>query len=86
LGKRVIEGVEVEGKRILTTILPAPDSNDRLQVVTTEMWVSRALGITLASRISDPRMGEVAYSIRNVALGEPDARLFQVPADYSIVE
>jgi hypothetical protein len=86
LGMRMMDGVVAEGKRILTTILPGPESNDRLVVVATEMWVSRELGITLASRVSDPRMGEVTYRVGNVTLGEPDARLFQAPEDYTIVD
>ncbi len=86
LGQRMMDGVVADGRRILTTILPAADSNDHMTVVTTEMWFSSKLGITLASKVSDPHMGESTYSVKNVTLREPDAQLFQVPADYTIVD
>jgi hypothetical protein len=86
LGMRMIGGVLAEGRRIVTTLLPAADSNDRLTVVTTEMWFSNTLGVILSSKVSDPRAGETAYSITNVVQAEPDAQLFQVPADYQVVD
>ena len=86
LGKRVMDGIEASGQRILNTIFPGAESNDHLMTVTTEMWVSQQLGVTLASRVVDPRMGETTYRLRNISLREPDATLFQVPADYKVVE
>jgi hypothetical protein len=33
---------------------------------------------------SDPRFGETVYRLTNISRTEPDASLFQVPADYKI--
>jgi len=86
LGKRMMDGIEASGQRILTTVVPAAESNDKLSTITTEMWVSRELGITLASRVVEPRMGEVTYRLSNITRREPDPALFQVPEDYKIIE
>ncbi|MCU1233284.1 MAG: hypothetical protein JWP63_1251 [Candidatus Solibacter sp.] len=83
LGQRMIAGVLTEGRRIVTTILPAATSNDHLTVMTTEMWFSNTLGLTLSSTVTDPRAGTTTYSITNIALTAPDASLFQIPSDYS---
>lgn len=86
LGQRMISGIVTEGRRIVTTILPAAGSNDRFTVTTTEMWYSNDLGLTLYSRIGDPRAGELTYAITNVSLSAPDPALFEVPADFTIVD
>ncbi len=86
LGKRVMDGIEASGQRMMNTILPGAESNAGLKTIVTEMWVSQQLGVTLASRVVDPRMGETTYRLRNITLREPDAALFQVPAEYKIVE
>jgi hypothetical protein len=86
LGKRMIDGIEASGQRILTTIVPGAESNDRLTVVATEMWVSRQLGVTVASRVVDPRAGVTTYRLGKISLREPDVALFLVPEEYKIVE
>jgi len=86
LGKRMMDGIEASGQRMMNTIVPGAESNDRLNTIVTEMWVSRQLGVTLASRVVDPRVGETTYRLKNVSLREPDSMLFLVPAEYKIVE
>jgi len=86
LGQRMIGPVVAEGRRIVTTILPASGSNDHLAVVATEMWYSNALGLTLYSKVSDPRAGDTTYAITNLSLTTPDPALFQIPAGYTIVD
>jgi hypothetical protein len=56
-----------------------------IQVVT-ERWSSPELKIVLESRRSDPRLGDVTYRVTSLVRGEPDAALFAIPADYTIVE
>jgi len=38
------------------------------------------------SKQADPRMGETTFSLTNINLGEPPANLFQLPADYKVIE
>jgi hypothetical protein len=38
--------------------------------------------LVVSSRYLDPRRGETTYRLTGLKRGEPDATLFQVPADY----
>jgi hypothetical protein len=38
--------------------------------------------VVVSSRRADPRFGETIYRLTNITRTEPDASLFQVPADY----
>jgi hypothetical protein len=38
----------------------------------------------MMTKYSDPRSGETTYRVTNISRAEPDATLFQVPADYSM--
>ena len=38
------------------------------------------------SRQSDPRYGETTYRLTNLTRGEPSPDLFEVPADFKVVE
>jgi hypothetical protein len=80
LGKRMIEGIEVEGRRTTTT-----DKDQASFVVTEEEWYSKDLRVTLSSVFSGPDEKHTAR-LRNIDRSEPDARLFAIPADYRIQE
>jgi hypothetical protein len=86
LGEQTIEGVTAEGTRV-TNIYPIGSrDNDRPFAVTGEAWWSRELGIMLLHRSVDPRTGEHTLKVVNIDLAEPPASLFQVPADYAVVD
>jgi hypothetical protein len=38
--------------------------------------------LTVLSKDSDPRSGEISYRLEKIRRGEPDAALMKVPADY----
>jgi hypothetical protein len=42
--------------------------------------------LTILSKCSDPRTGETITRLEKLDRGEPDPTLFQVPADYTVVE
>jgi hypothetical protein len=86
LGKRVIEGVEAEGTRSTITIPAGQIGNDRAIEIVSERWYSPELQVTMMSRHSDPRTGETVYKLTNVNRSEPLRSMFEVPADYSVVE
>jgi TonB family protein len=86
LGKQTLEGVEVEGKRITTTIPAGTFGNERPIEIVNERWFSPELKTVVMSRNSDPRTGETTYRLVNLRRGEPDASLFQVPPDYTVKE
>jgi hypothetical protein len=87
LGSDTIEGLVVEGTRHTTT-WPAGSmmGNDRPFSEVRETWTSTDLKIVVLSKHSDPRSGEHTTRLVNVSREEPDASLFQPPADYTVTE
>lgn len=86
LAPRIIEGLRVEGLRRTTTIAAGAIGNERAIVITTEEWTSPELKTLVLSEHSDPRAGSSSYKLVNVKRGDPPAALFQVPADFTIVQ
>ena len=86
LGKKLIDGIEAEGTRVVMTIPAGAIGNELAIEVTTEEWRSPVLQVMVSSRHSDPRMGETTYQLTGISRAEPDAALFKVPADYKLLE
>ncbi len=86
LGTQVMEGVNARGTKITHTIAAGEVGNDLPIVITTETWYSPDLKVLVMSKSDDPRMGETTYKLTNIQRSEPDAALFQVPADYAVKE
>jgi len=40
----------------------------------------------ILSKRSDPRFGETTYRVTNISRSEPDAALFQIPSEYTIID
>jgi hypothetical protein len=86
LGTSVIEGVQAEGRRI-TEIIPAGKiGNEKPIEIVNETWYSPELQTTIMSKHSDPRTGDVTYTLKNISRSEPDPALFTPPADYKLRE
>jgi hypothetical protein len=60
--------------------------NDRPITTITETWTSPELKMVILSKDSDPRNGESTTRLTNVTRAEPDPSLFQIPADYEIID
>ena len=86
LGTQTIEGVLAEGTRITTTFPVGFVGNDRPITTVSETWISPDLRMSVLTKTSDPRFGENTTKLVNIVMGEPDPALFQVPAEYSIVD
>jgi hypothetical protein len=86
LGSRQVEGVKATGWRSTTTIPAGRIGNDRAIQVVEEQWDSPELNMVVFSRFSDPRTGVVEYRLTNINRSEPRADLFQVPADYTVID
>jgi hypothetical protein len=84
LGKQVIEGVEAEGTRTITTIPAGEIGNERPIEVVSERWYSPELQTNILTRRTDPRTGETVYRLTNIHRGEPSASMFEVPAGYTL--
>jgi hypothetical protein len=82
LGTKEVEGVGAEGTRTTTTLPAGAIGNVRPIQIVSERWYSPELHVVVFSRRADPRFGETIYRLTNITRTEPDASLFQVPADY----
>jgi hypothetical protein len=86
LGQQFMEGVTVEGTRTTMTIAPGLIGNELPIKIVSERWYSPELKVLVMSRQSDPRFGETTYRLTNITRGEPAPELFDVPADYQVVD
>ena len=86
LGKQVVEGVNAEGTREVSTIAAGSIGNDRPIQISTESWYSADLQMNVMTKHSDPRTGDETFRLTNINRAEPAAYLFQLPAGYQINE
>jgi hypothetical protein len=86
LGTQVIEGVQAEGTRTVTTIPAGEAGNERPIESVFERWYSAELEAVVMTKQTDPRTGETVYRLSGLRLGEPARQLFEVPADYKVTE
>ena len=86
LGKSETEGLETIGTRETITTNPGTLGNDREVTLTKEFWYSPKLGVNLLVKRMDPLQGTQVFTVSNVGLAEPDARLFVIPAKYKVTD
>lgn len=84
LGSKSFDGVIAEGKMVSYSIPAGKIGNAKPITVSSETWYSQDLQITVYSKHSDPRSGDVIYRVANLRRGEQPADLFRVPADYDV--
>lgn len=84
LGTKSFDGVVAEGKMVSYTIPAGKIGNVRPITVSSETWYSPDLQITVYSKHSDPRSGDVIYRVANLKRSEQSTDLFRVPADYEV--
>jgi hypothetical protein len=82
LGTKEYEGVRADGTRTIATLRAGAIGNLQPIEILSERWYSPELRVVVYSRRADPRFGETIYRLTNIIRTEPDASLFQVPADY----
>jgi hypothetical protein len=81
---KVIEGVNVDGRKRTTTIPAGGVGNEQPLTIVSEEWRSPELNVLVLTRHSDPRTGDSSYRLTNIVRGEPDPSLFTVPPDYTV--
>ena len=86
LGSDTIEGLETIGTRETISTSPGAVGNDREVVSTKEFWYSPRLGVNLVVKRFDPLQGTQVFTVSNISLAEPDARLFAVPAQFKVAD
>jgi hypothetical protein len=84
LGTQVVNGVSAQGTRY-TRVIPAGQIGNANPIsVVNEQWYSPELQIVVKSTRSDPRLGQVTYTLTNIQRNEPSVSLFTVPSDYTV--
>jgi hypothetical protein len=86
LGKQMVEGVNAEGTREVSTLAAGAIGNDRPIQVSTESWYSAELQMNVMTKHSDPRTGDENFRLTNISRSEPAAYLFQAPTGYQITD
>jgi uncharacterized protein YecT (DUF1311 family) len=82
LGKRQMDGVEVDGVRETQTVKAG---NDKPLVTTRETWYSSQLGFFLSVKITDPFGATRTVEAADLKLGEPGEEWFAIPEGYRIL-
>jgi hypothetical protein len=85
LGQKNVGGIFAGGTRTTRLIPIRMEENDREIRVVTERWVSPDLKVVVARPVDDPRDGQITMEASDLLRGDPDAALFQVPANYKMV-
>jgi hypothetical protein len=86
LGTEIVDGVEAEGFRTTITTAAGAIGNDKPITHVCETWHATELQILVLSKCTDPRSGHSTMRMKNLDRSEPDASLFLVPSDYTIVD
>jgi hypothetical protein len=85
LGHQLIAGVDAEGVRMITPSL-RPDVTSNVR----EEWCSEELGAMVLQVQYSTNAGKTGpkfeTAMTNLQRGEPDAALFEIPADYAVSE
>jgi len=85
LGANFEDGLQLKGSRETRTYPPGAMGNDHPLVITNEYWYSPDLQLNIAVKRTDPRFGTQIVHVVNLHREEPDPSLFEVPADYKLV-
>jgi hypothetical protein len=86
IGNETINGISVIGSRETTIINPGVVGNDKALATTREFWYAPSIRTNLLVTRVDPREGKQVIALTDLALAEPDSRMFEVPAGYTVVD
>lgn len=85
LGTNFRDGLQLTGFLETRTYPPGSIGNDRPFAITNEYWYSPDLHVNILVKRTDPRFGTQNLQLTDLRREEPDASLFEVPADYKLV-
>lgn len=86
LGTEIMENVVVHGIRRNRTVPATASGTGKAVVITDEYWYSDELHLNMLVKHDDPRSGQQIVTVTHVDRNEPDQAMFQVPADYKVVD
>jgi len=86
LGSQNMEGVTATGTRFTHSIPAGQLGNDQALQLATERWYSSEIHLTVFLKRSDPMTGTKTLKVTEIRREEPDAAMFNIPADYAVQE
>lgn len=86
LGTKTIDGLETTGTRESARMPTDPTAGGASVESTKEFWYTKQLGLNLQVTRLDPMHGDQFLAVTDLKLGEPDARLFVLPATTKITD
>ena len=86
LGNDSVNGVEAVGTRETTTYNAGAFGNDQPVSLVKEFWYSPQLGVNVIEKRQDPSYGTQNFVVSDISLGEPDAKLFETPANFQVMD
>jgi hypothetical protein len=86
LGTGNLLGIPVHGYREVVKFEPWAYGNDRPMTTMREIRYAEKLGIDLSSILDAPRLGRQTFTVTEITTNEPDARDFQPPPGYKVVD
>jgi hypothetical protein len=85
MGERTIQGIRVQGCRVITFIPAGTIHNEKAFNVTDDTWTSYDMRLTLLKTHHDPAMGEdETVELDDIVRAEPDPSLFVPPSGYQV--
>lgn len=85
LGKKQLDGIEVEGTRETRTVRAGVNGNSKPVVTTREMWFSPQLQLYLSVMVTDPFGATRRVEAADLKLGDPGKDWFAIPDGYRIL-
>jgi hypothetical protein len=86
LGTSVMDTLTVEGRRETTSVAAGAYNNEKVMVITRDVWHSPELDLDVAVTKTDPRSGTFARKIEIESRGEPDTEYFTIPKEYTLLD
>lgn len=86
LGETYFSGVRVHEYRDTTTLNPGALGNDLPMVSVRHYRFAPQLGFNLFSEVDAPQLGRQTFTVTEISTAEPDAKWFEPPEGYSVVD
>jgi len=86
LGEQSIGGLATLGIRETAVIEAGAIGNSSPIEIKREYWYSPQIGINLISKLQDPRIGTQNFEVTDIALGEPEAKLFKLSSHVKLID
>ena len=85
LGTQAVRSVIARRGSRTTHTVPAGTIGNSLPIQSVhETWMAADLKVPVMEKTTDPRFGTRTMQLNQINRGEPDASLFQIPADYTV--